>query len=100
MEDRAEGRVRDKFFVFLRDRGLLVGAQGRESSDKSESSEERVEAGAELSLTVRAISGFCAGVSMRSGAGGPLLRCNILRERQAKPARVGYVTNGRETRAA
>jgi hypothetical protein len=73
VEDWADGRVRDNFFMFLRERGLLVAVKGREYSDISEAAEDRVEVEAELSSR-SAISGLWMGVSMRRGAGGRLLR--------------------------
>lgn len=52
----------------LRERDLDGGGNTKES--ESEVADERVEAGAEVSLKSRAILRFCAGVFMRKEAGG------------------------------
>jgi hypothetical protein len=73
VEDWADGRVRDNFFIFLRERGLLVAVKGREYSDVSEAAEDRAEVEVELSSR-SAVSGLWMGVSMRRGVGGRLRR--------------------------
>ena len=62
VEDWADGRVMDSFFMFRRDRGLL--GEGRIKESASEVVEERAEVEAELSLAKRAMPGLCTGVSM------------------------------------
>ena len=71
VEDCAEGRVRESFFM-LRERDFVGGGKMKES--ESEVAESMVEEGAEESLRVRAILGLCTGVSMRREVGGPFLR--------------------------
>lgn len=69
MEDWAEGRVRDSFFMFREVRGLL--GVGKTNESESEVADERP---AELSLWTRAMSELRAGVSIRKEVRGPLFR--------------------------
>ena len=62
MEDWADGRVMDSFFMLRRDRGLL--GEGRIKESASEVVEDRVEVEAELSLENNAMPGLGTGVSM------------------------------------
>ena len=56
VEEWADGRVMDSFFMLRRDRGLL--GEGRIKESASEVVEERVEAEAELSLEKKATPGL------------------------------------------
>ena len=71
VEDVAEGRVRESFFM-LRERCLLGGGKMKESV--SEVVEERVEEEAGLSESMACSARAAEGVSMRRGAGGHRLR--------------------------
>ena len=72
VEDCADGRVRESFFMFL-EWGLLGGGQQKESA--SEVAEESAEAQVEASGSdTRATLGACGGVSIRRGVMGPFLR--------------------------
>ena len=71
VEDCAEGRARESFFMFL-DRGLVVGGKLKDSV--SEVAEESAEAQVEVSGDARTMLCACWGVSMRRGASGPFLR--------------------------
>lgn len=55
VEDCADGKVSESFFIFRRDRGLGMGGG---KMNESVSEDERVETEAELSLGTRCRSGF------------------------------------------